>query len=87
MLILRQTVFLEDYSFIGMQIVGSEVRQGLYRTRLGETRRRGPFDSAHWVRPVGEACLVMIDWVRPSGNWLEKGIGSHLEWEDSMVSG
>lgn len=38
----RQTVLSEDYSLLGMRIVGSKVMLGLYSTRLGEAHGQGP---------------------------------------------
>lgn len=81
------TILSEDYSLFEMRIVGFKARLGLYRTRLGETHERGPFICADWERLVGEAHLVVIEWLRPSGDWIERGIGSRLWWDDSVVSG
>ena len=38
------------------------------------------------VRPMGEARRVMLEWVRPNGNWIKQGIRSCLEWDESIVS-
>ena len=72
---------------VGMRIVGPEARLSQYITRLGENHRRGPLVCIDWARLVGEARLVMIEWVKPDGNQIEQGIGSRLEWDDSVVSG
>ena len=56
--------------------LGSEARLGLSSPRLGETRRHGPFFGIDWVRPMGEARMVMIVRARPGRDWLGQGIGS-----------
>ena len=64
----RQKIFSVDCSVLyGMRIIGSEARLGMHNTRLGETHGRGPLDCTEWVRLMGEACMVMIVWVRPGG--------------------
>lgn len=55
--------------------MGFEARLGLYCTRLDETRERGPFIGAKWVRPVAEARMVMTVPLRPGRDWLGQGIG------------
>lgn len=39
----RQIVMLVAHSLLGIRNIGFEAMLGLYSTREGETRRRGPF--------------------------------------------